>query len=120
MVKKYFSVPMSLFKVGKQNINQEDSVFPRKTETAYFLAELKALPTGTIHIVCLCRFLLPLPSSFIYISCSPCACQATYAPEFTTSQGTEAQVRHSDTKKRSLSRGRGYENDMTTKKASVE
>lgn len=85
-----FFYTMSLLKVGKQNINQEDSMFLRKIETAYFLTELKTPPTGAIHKACLCRFLLSLLSSFIFIICPVRACWPPYGLEFATFQGTEA------------------------------
>lgn len=34
---------MALLKVGKQNINQEDCMFPRKIEKAYFVTELNTI-----------------------------------------------------------------------------
>lgn len=77
-------------KSGKTKHKPRRQHVSKKIETAYFLTELKTPPTGAIHKVCLCRFLLCLLSSFIFIICPVRACWPPYGLEFATFQGTEA------------------------------
>lgn len=95
---------MALLKVGKQNINQEDCVFPRKIEKAYFVTELKTIPTYNSQSVSTSISLTP--ALFIHLYSLASAYWSLYALEFATSQDLRIRAGDSDIRKGPSFRGK--------------